>query len=74
MNSVKPEIAVAMEHCLLSHSLSGKFLVREWRSGELGILLLALVLAVSVVVGVSSFVGHCSLRCSPKARGFSPQI
>ena len=42
----------------LSHSLSGKFLVREWRSGELGILLLALVLAVSVVVGVSSFVGR----------------
>ena len=42
----------------MSHSLSGKFLVREWRSGELGILLLALVLAVSVVVGVSSFVGR----------------
>ena len=42
----------------MSHSLSGKFLVREWRSGELGILLLAMVLAVSVVVGVSSFVGR----------------
>ncbi|MDG2460352.1 MAG: FtsX-like permease family protein [Luminiphilus sp.] len=41
-----------------SLSLTGKLLVREWRSGELGILLLALVLAVSVVVGVSSFVSR----------------
>jgi putative ABC transport system permease protein len=37
-------------------TLTWKLLAREWRSGELGILLLALVLAVSVVVGVSSFV------------------
>ena len=41
-----------------SLSLTGKILAREWRSGELGILLLALVLAVSVVVGVSSFVSR----------------
>jgi putative ABC transport system permease protein len=37
-------------------ALTWKLLAREWRSGELGILLMALVLAVSVVVGVSSFV------------------
>lgn len=40
----------------MRQALTWKLLAREWRSGELGILLLALVLAVSVVVGVSSFV------------------
>ena len=40
----------------MRQTLTWKLLAREWRSGELGILLLALVLAVSVVVGVSSFV------------------
>ena len=40
----------------MKQALTWKLLAREWRSGELGILLMALVLAVSVVVGVSSFV------------------
>lgn len=39
-------------------TLTGKFLLRDWRSGELSILLLALVLAVSVVVGISGFVSR----------------
>ena len=39
-------------------ALIWKFLVRDWRGGELSILLMALVLAVSVVVGISGFVSR----------------
>ena len=58
-------------------TLTGKFLLRDWRSGELSILLLALVLAVSVVVGISGFVSRlqgallsesCLLYTSPSPR------
>ena len=39
-------------------TLTWKFLARDWRGGELSILLIALVLAVSVVVGISGFVSR----------------
>lgn len=39
-------------------TLTWKFLLRDWRGGELSILLVALVLAVSVVVGISGFVSR----------------
>jgi putative ABC transport system permease protein len=34
---------------------AGKMLARDWRSGELTVLIIALVLAVTVVVGISAF-------------------
>jgi putative ABC transport system permease protein len=42
----------------VNRTLTWKFLLRDWRSGELSILVMALVLAVAVVVGISGFVSR----------------
>ena len=42
----------------MNRTLTWKFLLRDWRSGELSILVMALVLAVAVVVGISGFVSR----------------
>ena len=45
-------------------------LTRDWRGGELGILLLALVLAVTVVVGISAFVVSLQTTLTDESKRF----
>lgn len=47
-----------------------KLLIRDWRGGELGILMTALVLAVGVVVGVSAFVTSLQSALESESRRF----
>lgn len=47
-----------------------KLLIRDWRGGELGILMAALVLAVGVVVGISAFVTSLQSALESESRRF----
>lgn len=47
-----------------------KLLLRDWRGGELGVLLAALVLAVGVVVGISAFVASLQSALESESRRF----
>lgn len=47
-----------------------KLLLRDWRGGELGILMAALTLAVGVVVGISAFVTSLQFALESESRRF----
>lgn len=49
-------------------ALSWRFLLRDWRSGELGLLLAALVVAVAAIAAVGFFVDRMRLALSQEAR------
>src|SRR6201996_6685430 len=48
-------------------SLAMRSLAREWRSGELGVLLLALTVAVAALTGVGFLVSRISIAVSMQA-------
>lgn len=50
--------------------LSGRMLARDWRSGELGVLASALVIAVAIVVGISAFSDHLARSIVSESRHF----
>ena len=54
----------------MTRTLTWKFLLRDWRSGELSILLMALVLAVCVVVGISGFVSRLQVALLSESARF----
>jgi putative ABC transport system permease protein len=49
--------------------LSLRMLAREWRSGELGVLMLALMVAVAALTGVGFLVSRISIAVSSQASG-----
>lgn len=49
---------------------AGKMLARDWRGGELGVLLLALVLAVGVVSGISAFASRLQNALTQESHRF----
>ena len=51
-------------------SASLRLLIRDWRGGELGVLLSALVLAVSLVVAISGFVNRLQFNLERESASF----
>ncbi len=49
---------------------AGKMLARDWRGGELGVLLLALILAVGVVSGISAFANRLQSALTQESHRF----
>ena len=49
-----------------------RLLVRDWRGGELGVLLSALLLAVSLVVAISGFVNRLQFNLERESASFLP--
>ena len=51
-------------------SASLRLLIRDWRGGELGVLLSALLLAVSLVVAISGFVNRLQFNLERESASF----
>ena len=47
-----------------------RLLLRDWRGGELGVLFSALILAVSLVVGISGFVNRLQINLERESSRF----